>query len=288
MNRRNRTLLVLLLAAGLAALATYGVFRVIKNIPERQVEVASKHVAVAVQNLPLGTRLTKDQIKLVGWPASAPVEGSFESVDAIVGRGLVQPVAANEPLTETKLAPKEAGAGLSPSIPPGMRALSVKVNDVIGVAGFTVPGARVDVVVVVREQGGGSMARAVVSNLQVLTAGTKYDIEQAKDGEPIPSSVVTLLVTPEQAERITLAQTEGQITLVLRNPLDVVPTETAGVRLAALMGPASTAPIEKPTAPKRKVATPKPVAAAPPPTPTRQVYSVEAIRAGKRTQEDLK
>jgi pilus assembly protein CpaB len=132
------------------------------------------------------------------------------------------------------------------------------------------------------------MARAVVSNLQVLTAGTKYDIEQAKDGEPIPSSVVTLLVTPDQAERITLAQSEGQITLVLRNPLDVVPTETAGVRLAALMGPASTAPIEKPAAPKRKAAAPKPVAAAPPAAPAKQVYSVEAIRAGKRTQEDLK
>jgi len=287
MNRRNRTLLVLLLAAGLAGLATYGVFRIVKNMPERQVEVASKYVAVAAVNLPLGTRLSKDQIKVVGWPAAAPVEGSFDNVDAIVGRGLVQPVAANEPLTETKLAPKEAGAGLSPSIPPGMRALSVKVNDVIGVAGFTVPGARVDVVVVVKEQNN-SMARAVVSNLQVLTAGTKYDIEQAKDGEPIPSSVVTLLVTPDQAERITLAQSEGQITLVLRNPLDVVPTETAGVRLAALMGPASTAPIEKPAAPKRKAGAPKPVAAAPPAAPAKQVYSVEAIRAGKRTQEDLK
>jgi pilus assembly protein CpaB len=287
MNRRNRTLLVLVLAAGLAALATYGVFRVVKNIPERQVEVATKHVAVAAENLPLGTRLTKDQIKVVGWPAAAPVEGSFDSADAIVGRGLVQPVAANEPLTETKLAPKEAGAGLSPSIPTGMRALSVKVNDVIGVAGFTVPGARVDMVVVVKD-GDNSMARAVVSNLQVLTAGTKYDIEQAKDGKPIPSSVVTLLVTPEQAERITLAQTEGRITLVLRNPLDVVPTETPGVRMAALMGPASTAPIEKPATPKRKVASPKPAGAAPPAAPSKQVYSVEAIRAGKRTHEDLK
>jgi pilus assembly protein CpaB len=132
------------------------------------------------------------------------------------------------------------------------------------------------------------MARAVVSNLQVLTAGTKYDIEQAKDGKPMPSNVVTLLVTPEQAERISLAQAEGAITLVLRNPLDVVPTETAGVRMAALMGPASAAPIEKPAAPKRKAAAPKPVAAAPPAAPAKQVYSVEAIRAGKRTHEDLK
>src|SRR5688572_12956426 len=107
MNRRNRTMLVLLVAVGLAGLATYGVFRTVKNIPVRQVEVATKHVVVAAQNLPLGTRLTKDQVKVVGWPAATPVEGSFATVDEIVGRGTVQPVATNEPLTETKLAPKE-------------------------------------------------------------------------------------------------------------------------------------------------------------------------------------
>ena len=171
MNRRNRTLLVLVVAVGLASLATYGVFRTIKSIPVRQVEVATRHVVVAAENLPLGTRVSKEQVKVVGWPAATPVEGSFASVDEIVGRGVIQPVQANELLTETKLAPKEAGAGLSPSIPPGMRALSVKVNDVIGVAGFTVPGARVDVVVVVNDRDN-SMARVVVSNLQVLTAGT--------------------------------------------------------------------------------------------------------------------
>jgi len=286
MNRRNRTLLVLLVAVGMAVLATYGVFRTIKNMPVRQVEVATNYVAVAAQNLPLGTRLEKDQVKIVGWPAATPVEGSFDSIDAIVGRGLVQPVAANEPLTETKLAPKEAGAGLSPSIPAGMRALSVKVNDVIGVAGFTVPGARVDVLVVLTYRDN-SMSRAVVSNLQVLTAGTKYDIEQAKDGKPIPSSVVTLLVTPEQAERISLAQSAGSITLVLRNPLDVDPTVTSGVHMAGLMGAASTAPTPQTTQSKRKVVAAT-AAVAPPPAPVKQVYTVEAIRAGKRTHEDLK
>src|SRR5262245_7507335 len=245
MNRRNRTMLVLLVAVSLAGLATYGVFRTIKSIPVRQVEVATKYVVVAAENMPLGTRVAQEQVKVVGWPAATPVEGSFDSVEAVVGRGLIEPLAVNEPLTERKLAPKEAGAGLSPSIPAGMRALSVKVNDVIGVAGFTVPGARVDVLVVLNNRDN-SMARAVVSNLQVLTAGTKYDIEQAKDGKPIPSSVVTLLVTPEQAERISLAQSAGSITLVLRNPLDVDPTVTAGVRMAALMGAASTAPVPQP------------------------------------------
>jgi pilus assembly protein CpaB len=287
MNRRNRTLLVLLVAVGLASLATYGVFRTIKSIPVRQVEVATRHVVIAAENLPLGTRVSKEQVKVVGWPAATPVEGSFASVEEIVGRGVIQPVQANELLTETKLAPKEAGAGLSPSIPPGMRALSVKVNDVIGVAGFTVPGARVDVVVVVNDRDN-SMARVVVSNLQVLTAGTRYDIEQAKDGKPMPSNVVTLLVTPEQAERITLAQTNGSITLVLRNPLDVVPTETSGVRMAGLMGSPSTAPVEKPAQSRRSKAPAKAVVVAPPPPPVQPRPVVETIRAGKRTVEDVK
>ena len=285
MNRRNRTLFVLLVAVGLASLATYGVFRTIRSIPVREVEVATKFVVVAAENLPLGTRLSKEQVKLVGWPAATPVEGSFASVDEIVGRGVLQPVQANELLTENKLAPKEAGAGLSPTIPPGMRALSVKVNDVIGVAGFTVPGARVDVVVVVKERDN-SMARVVVSNLQVLTAGTRYDIEQAKDGKPMPSNVVTLLVTPDQAERISLAQINGSITLVLRNPLDVEPTQTAGIRMAGLMGTPSTAPVEKP-APKRSKAPVQAVVVAPPPPPP-PPRQIETIRAGKRTVEESK
>jgi len=284
MNRRNRTLLVVLVAVGLASLATYGVFRTIKSIPVREVEVATKFVVVAAENLPLGTRLAKEQVKLVGWPAATPVEGSFASIDEVIDRGVIQPIHTNELLTDTKLAPKEAGAGLSPSIPPGMRALSVKVNDVIGVAGFTVPGARVDVVVVVKDQDN-SMARVVVSNLQVLTAGTRYDIEQAKDGKPMPSNVVTLLVTPDQAERISLAQINGSITLVLRNPLDVMPTETNGIRMAGLMGSSSTAPIEKPK--RNKVPAPAAVVAPPPPPPAPRPI-VETIRAGKRTVEDVK
>src|SRR5205814_991596 len=117
----------------------------------------------------------------------------------------------NEPLTELKLAPLASGAGLPPSIPEGMRAVSVKVNEVIGVAGFVVPGTHVDVLVTLRGQGGGSMTRAVVNDIQVLTAGTRYDQSKAREGQPIPTSVVTLLVTPPDAERIALAASEGQI-----------------------------------------------------------------------------
>jgi len=286
MNRRNRTLIVLLVAVALASGATYFVYRAITRIPVRQVEVASLYVAVAADNLPLGTRLTKEQVKLVGWPASSPVAGSFSTPDALVGRGLIQAVHVNEPLTETKLAPVEAGAGLPPSIPPGMRALSVRVNDVIGVAGFTTPGTRVDVLVTLT-QNGGSMSRTVVSNVQVLTAGTLYDQEQSKDGKAIPSAVVTLMVTPEDAERITLAQATGQIMLVLRNPLDVLPTETKGVRSGALMGPADGPPeIKEKNGQQRVTRKPAaPSAASPEPT---KFYTVEAIRGAKRSEEAVK
>lgn len=284
MNRRSRTLVAMVIAIGLASAATFLVYRAISRIPVRQVEVASTYVAVAAQDLPVGTMLTKDQVKLVGWPSSSPIDGSFSTVYPLVGRGLIQGVRANEPLTQNKLAPVGAGAGLPPSIPAGMRALSVRVNDVVGVAGFAVPGTRVDVLVTLNK-GDSSMARAVVSDVQVLTAGTLYDQEQAKDGKPIPTSVVTLMLTPEDAERIALAENTGSITLVLRNPLDMQQTDTRGVHMASLMGAPDPAPVVKVDKGQRRVVVPKPVAA---PEPAPKFYSVEAIKAAKRSEEVIK
>jgi pilus assembly protein CpaB len=205
-------------------------------------------------------------------------------VDAVVNRGLIAAVSENEPLTENKLAPVGAGAGLSPSIPEGMRAMSVRVNEVIGVAGFVVPGTRVDVLVTVRQQDA-SRTQVVLDNVQVLSAGTRYDQENARqEGKPIPSTVVTLLVSPEDAERVTLAQSEGQIMLALRNPLDTEPTETDGVRLAGLFGEPAPPPARpRPMARPQAVPQPPPVAA-----PVSSIYTVEAIRAAKRTEEPVR
>lgn len=279
MNRRNRTLIVLLVAVLVASAASFAVYRAISRIPVREVEVATTFVAVAAADLPMGTMLTKEQVKLVGWPASSPIQGAFSTVDPLIGRGVIQPVKANEPLTESKLAAVGAGAGLPPSIPAGMRAVSVRVNEVIGVAGFTVPGTRVDVLVTL-SKGDQSIARAVVSNIQVLTAGTRYDQQQSKDGQPIPTSVVTLMVTPEDAERIALAQSMGSIMLVLRNPLDLVPTDTRGVRMAGLMGTPDPPPVVKAVHGQPRVVVPPPPAPAPP-----KIYTVEAIRAAQRKEE---
>jgi pilus assembly protein CpaB len=200
-----------------------------------------------------------------------------------LNRGLIAPVVENEPLTATKLAPVEAGAGLGPTIATGMRAISVKVNEVIGVAGFVVPGTRVDVVVTIARQDD-SISRVIVSNAQVLTAGTKYDQDQAKDGKPLPSTVVTLLVTPPDAERIALASTQGAIMLALRNPLDRDSTETKGTRLASLMGAPDPPPVVRMARGVPKAIVPPPV----PPPPPPAIYSVETIRAAKRISEVVK
>jgi pilus assembly protein CpaB len=278
MNRRNRALIVVAIAVVLAAVASYGVYAAIQRIPVREVPIATEHAVVARDTVPIGTILAADHLQLVPWPAANPIAGGFSAVEDVVGRGLIAPLVANEPVTEHKLAPREAGGGLPPLIPAGMRAMSVKVNDIIGVAGYTVPGTRVDVLVTLRS-GQESMTRAVVSNIQVLGAGTKIDQERSKDGQPIPTTVVTLLVTPQDAERVTLAQTEGQIMLALRNPLDIEPAKTSGVRVSALMASPNPAPVRRVVQGQPRMVTPP----APPPP-----YTVETIRAAKRTQEVIK
>ena len=288
MNRTTRTLLVVTVAVVLAAVASFGVYRAVKRIPVREVPVAHYSVVVAKDDLPIGALITKEDVKLVPWPSSDPLQGGFDNIDKVVSRGLVAPVLKNEPISESKLAPTEAGAGLPPTIPAGMRAISVKVNEVIGVAGFTVPGTRVDVLAMIRENNN-SMSRIVVTNVQVLTSGTKYDQDQSKkDGKPIKTTVVTLAVTPNDAERIALAASSGQIALALRNPLDMQPAQTPGVRMAELMTGATPPPQPKPTTAPRKMAVatpppaPVPVAAAP------SIYKVEAIRASKRSEETVR
>ena len=283
MDRNTRTAVVVGVAVLLAAVASLGMYRIVSRMPAKTVEVKTINVVVAQHPLKLGTRITADHVKLVEWPANAPVANSFSKIEDVLNRGLISEVAENEPLTNSKLAALEAGAGLPPSIPPGMRAISVKVNEVIGVAGFVVPGTRVDVMVTLsgKNRDQDSTTRVVVSNTQVLTAGTRYDQENAKDGSPIPSTVVTLLVTPEDGERIALAATEGQIMLTLRNPLDQDPTSTSGVRTGALFGVPAPAPA-KPPVKHAAAKPPEPIVVA---DPTPSVYTVEAYRGAKRSQE---
>src|SRR5688572_13739111 len=231
--KQHRTLIVMTVAVGVAAIAALGVQQAIARMPLKQVEVGSVPVVVAAKAVPMGTRLTRDHLKLVAWPARTPVPGAFADPAQLVDRGVLVPIGEHEPITAGKVAGPEAGAGLPPIIPEGMRAISVRVNEVVGVAGFVLPGTRVDVLVAVNDDGDAAnkkepVGRTVVSNLQVLTAGTRYDQEESKDGKPQKSTVVTLAVQPADGERVALAATQGQISLVLRTPGDVMPTETTG------------------------------------------------------------
>jgi pilus assembly protein CpaB len=285
MNRRNRTLIVVGVAVLLASLASFGVYRAIQRIPVREVEVATRHMVVANPGkeplLPVGTLLAREQVMLVPWPAASPVPGGFSSIDEVVGRGLIASVLPNEPITESKLAPREAGGGLPPTIPAGMRAMAVRVNDVIGVAGFTLPGTRVDVIVTVAAQGGQTQSRVVLNNIQVLTAGTNFDQERSREGTAMPSRVVTLLVTPSDAERLALAQSEGAIVLALRNPLDTEEVDTNGARLAALLGAPPAPPVRAVVQGRQRMVQP------PPPPPPPKPYTVESIRGARRTEDVL-
>lgn len=290
MNRTARLVAVLVIALVAASVASFAVYRALSANANGAQAPQTVDTIVAAQPIPAGTLVTRAHIKVVQWPAHARLADSISNPADVVDRGAIVPIALNEPITPAKLAAAGAGAGLPPTIPPGMRAISVRVNEVVGVAGFVVPGTRVDVLVTFegRSQTVDSVARVVVSNAQVLTAGTRFDQEKARtDNRPIPTSVVTLLVTPEDAQRIALAAAEGRITLTLRNPLDNAPTESAGIRAGGLMG--------QPTPPPTPVVTPRPrpapVAVAPvtpPPPPPPTPYTVEAIRGAKRTTEPVK
>ena len=283
--KQQRTVIVLLVAVITAGLASFAVYRALQRVPVRQVEVNTVPVVVAAKTIPVGTRLTSADVRIVAWPSRNQVPGAFNDAKVVVDRGVIETIAENQPLTTRNVASPESGAGLPPVIPQGMRAMSVRVNEVIGVAGFVLPGTRVDVLVTVDDDGQQNgpnepMSRTVVSNVQVLTAGTRYDQEEAKDGKPQRSTVVTLAVNPDDGERIALAATKGSISLALRNPLDVEPTATRGIKLAALMrGTADPEPQPRP-GPAR------PRAVAPPPAPVvPSIYTVETIRAAKRGEE---
>lgn len=296
MSRELRTLIVLGVALVAAMAASFFAYVGMQRMALSASRPTTVPVVAAAREIPLGSLITREDVKLVDWPASSPVAGAISRVEDAVDRGALMGIVVNEPLTTAKVAAQGVGSGLPPTITKGMRALSLKVNEVVGVAGFVVPGSRVDVLVTIEvpdASGAGGrdnrMTRVVVSNAQVLTAGTRIDQETAtKEGKPIAASVVTVLVTPEDAERLALAQNEGQITLTLRNPLDAEATGTPGAKLGSLLGyQTDNTPAEvKASAPARPrpVRGVRPIETAPPP----KAYTVETIRGAKRTEETVK
>ncbi len=219
----------------------------------------------------------------------------LKNEDAI-GRGVIQPIYENEPLLDSRLAAKGAGAGLAAMIPPGMRAVAVRVNDIVGVAGFVTPGMKVDLLIAgtpPKGTGGlGDMTKTLLQNVEVLSAG--QNITKDPEGKPISVGVINFLVTPEQAEVLSLASNETRIQLILRNPLDKDETNTKGTTVAYLYenkngmpppGGKASAPAPSKGGTKRAAAPPPPPAPAkakpePPPPP----IVVEVIHGSSRAQ----
>ena len=277
---RMRMTLVLLLALAAGGGLAYGTYSYMQNVPVKTMSMPTKPVVVAAADLELGAQIRPDDVRVVEWPASALPAGAFTTPDEVVGRGLVMPMIQNEPVLPMKLASKEAGSGLPVVIPEGKRAVSVRVNEVIGVAGYVLPGTRVDVLATAStsERREDTTTKLVLSNVQVLAAGTKME-QDTEQGKPMAVNVVTLLVTPEESEALTLGATEGKIQLALRNPLDKTTPATPGIKPASLLGMAAAArPAARGTARASRPVATVAIAAAPEPT-------VEIIRGDKRNQE---
>lgn len=233
---RVRAFVVLVLALTVGGVLAFGTYSYVQRQPVRTVSIPTQPVVVAATDLEIGAELKKEDLRIIEWPSNAVPSGSFNKPDELIGRGLILPVIQNEPILPMKVAGKDAGAGLPPIIPAGLRALSVRVNDVIGVAGYVLPGTRVDVVATVNpgQNQNEITSKVILTNVQVLAAGTKF--ERDDKNKPTAVAVVTLLVDPEQAERLTLASTEGKIQLALRNPLDRSTPDTRGIRPIGLLG----------------------------------------------------
>jgi pilus assembly protein CpaB len=276
MARRSRPFILLALAVISGGTAAYLAMQYIRQQATPLMAATPKiaQVVVAAHEMPLGSILGERDVKTVDWAGGALPPGFIGSAPEAVGRGLITPVQENEPILEAKLAAKGAGGGLPVIIDQGMRALSVSVDQVVGVAGFVLPSTRVDVLLTLTDASSKEPAtRVIMQNVKALAAG--QSIQQDKEGKAQSVPVVTLLVTPEQAETLALAASQGRIQMALRNSLDTLHIETRGTRVSALMG----GPIGRvPVAPRRATAAARELSV---PEPSQTI--IEVYRGGVRT-----
>jgi pilus assembly protein CpaB len=219
------------------------------------------NVVVAKVDIPLGTKIEAEQLSTVQFPSDAMPEGTFDKAEKLVGRVAVVGVAAREPVTDFKLAPEGSQGGISAVIPAGYRAMTVKVDDVIGVAGFLTPGTMVDVLTVIDPPGNtissNPISKIVLQNVKVLASGQNLD-KPKDEREADAVKAVTLQVTPDQAEKLALASTEGKLRLVLRNGIDQDDEQTKGADKKSLLTGEHATPAPEPGSLKSEQKTPPP------------------------------
>jgi pilus assembly protein CpaB len=213
---RSRLLLIGALALALGFFVSVLVYKNLQNTPRNEPGV---DVIVAADDIQVGARIEEHDVRIARFPASGLPGGAFSKRSQVLDRGVIIPISRGEFILPSKLAPENAGSGLPSLIPPGMRAVSVRVNEVVSVAGFVGPGTRVDVLLTGTPNGSSeNQTTTVLQNVAVIASG--HTLERNAAGDPQNTPVITLLASPEDAERLTLASSEGKIQLVLRNPLD--------------------------------------------------------------------
>jgi pilus assembly protein CpaB len=302
---RKKSFIIALAGAVIFGLiATVSVSRYLSNVQAYTKTVGN--VVVAKVPIALGEKITAEKLEMVPMPNGSVPEGAFDSVEKVVGRVAVLPLFVREPVTSTKLAAEGAAGGLQAVIPEGFRAMTVGVNEVVGVSGFILPGSFVDIVCVITPQDGaqGPISKIVLQNIKVLANGQNLD--QPKDGREAAQNIraVTLQVTPEQAEKLALASGEGRLQLVLRNFGDQEDARTQGANKRSLLtditapiipepdkSPAAQAAVPRPAfRPRRRVVLPQEEPAATPPAARPLAaprLSVEVIEGAKKRNVDV-
>ena len=274
MNRR-RLLMIGGLALAVGLLVSYAVYNQLRNFAGSNSNSASVAVVVAANDIDVGAKLAAKDVRVVNLPPTAIPPGAFSNPAKVLNRGAILPIGKGEFILSSKLAALNAGAGLPSLIPPGMRAVSVRVNDVVSVAGFVQPGTRVDVMATGTQGSGGQpQTITVLQNVAVIAVGGSL-LERLTSGES-NAPVITLLVSPDDAQRLALASQEGRIQLALRNPLDTKKEGIGATHVSSLY------PGEKLPAADAKPKVHKMTAKVS--APLNAPYQVEMIRGSKRDE----
>ena len=268
------------LAVLVAAIAAYALYTYLKGQETKLTEaVATQRIVVAAVEIPMGTTINMTQAKTAEWPKANMPQGTFAASDQVIGRTSIQTFMPGDPITETKLMPKEGPVGIMTyKIPEGHRAMTVGVDQVAGVAGFLNPNNIVDVVLIASPPGANQqIGKIVLQNVPILAIG---QIVEQKEGKPVVVPTVTVDVTPEDSEKLAIASTQGRLQLVLRRLGDKEIAKTTGTTVSRVIGGVSGPPVKVASTGKKVTKAPA--------APVEQFTTIEIYRGSTKTTEKFK